>query len=177
MAPITKTVSGRVYTQGDQLALVLDSDDQAEKKYLRFALPLQGVERPIFPAFVLDDWGKEIRGLALYDWLEQYGPQFPRAELFGFELTGRDTQHFLRDFELYFNYPCYLYANRHDPVPAGTPLTTILLPTPHHQGPPTPTKAPAGTPLPLRRAAVHWLLINPTNPLPAGFTPFTQNLA
>ena len=173
MTPITQTSSGRAYTQGDQLALLLD--DQAEKCYLRFALPLQGVERPIFPAFVLDDWGEEIGGLALYNWLEQYGPQFPRAELFGFELTGRNTQHFLRDFELYFNYPCYLYANRHDPVPAGTPLATILLPDSHHKGQPTPIKAPAGTPLPLCRAAVKWFLINPANLLPAGFTPVSPN--
>lgn len=173
MTPITQAVPGRVYAKGDQVALLLD--EQAEKKYLRFALPLQGLEHPIFPALLLDDWGKEIGGLALYHWLNEYGSQFPRAELFGFELTGRDTQHFLRDFELYFNYPCYLYANRHAPVPAGTPLTTILLPDPQHKGQPIAAKAPAGTPLPLRRAAVQWLLIDPATLPSAGFTPSPKN--
>ena len=57
----------------------------------------------IFPAFVLDDWGREIRTLKLY-------------------------QCFLRELELYARLPCYAYPVEEQSVIKGILLDAILLP-------------------------------------------------
>ncbi len=96
--------------------------------YLRFAFVTLGREEHIFPAFILDDWGKEQRGLRLYQWVAEFGEQFPRGEIFGFEQDGAETQCFLRALELYAKYPLYVYTDRKQPVAAGTLVEAILLP-------------------------------------------------
>ena len=87
-------MKGRLLDEGSRPALLLD--ETAGPIVLRYALVRQGTEEHILPAFLLDDWGAEIKGLALYRWIEEQGDYFPRAELFGFDAGGGETQVFLR---------------------------------------------------------------------------------
>lgn len=82
----------------------------------------------IFPAFILDDWGREIRSLKLYRWVRENGDRFPRGEVFGFEQDGRETQCFLRELELYARLPCYAYRAQEQAVTEGHLLNAVFLP-------------------------------------------------
>ena len=107
-------------------ATALLLDETAPPLYLRFALVIMGSEDHVLPAFLLDDWGNEIKGATLYSWLRENGNAFPRAEVFGFAPDGREVQHFVREFELYVRWPCYAYANGDAPLSSGLLLTRIL---------------------------------------------------
>jgi hypothetical protein len=124
---------------------------------LRFAFIARGPGGGdhIFPSFILDDWGREIRSLKLYEWVRENGQRFPRAEIFGFEQDGRETQCFLRELELYARLPCYAYRTADQPVAEGRLLNSILLP---HDSAQTPLRIekPAGIERPLRAARVTW---------------------
>ena len=124
---------------------------------LRFAFVARGPGGGdhIFPSFILDDWGREIRSLKLYDWVRENGQRFPRAEIFGFERDGRETQCFLRELELYARLPCYAYRTADQPITGGLLLKGILLPNDSVQ---TPLRidTPAGIERPLRAARVTW---------------------
>lgn len=132
MKAISQHVHGKLLTENGRSALLLlDSEPDAVTAvslYLRFAFVTLGREEHIFPAFILDDWGKEQRGLRLYQWVAEFGEQFPRGEIFGFEQDGAETQCFLRALELYAKYPLYVYTDRKQPVAAGTLVEAILLP-------------------------------------------------
>ncbi|MFZ0546002.1 MAG: hypothetical protein WAM60_11220, partial [Candidatus Promineifilaceae bacterium] len=56
---------------GDKAGLVWDVS--ADPIYLRFAFVTLGKEDHVFPAFVLDDWGNEIKGVGLYEWIQENG--------------------------------------------------------------------------------------------------------
>jgi len=101
--------------------------DASNLLYLGYALVVMGPEHHIFPSFVLDDWGNEIRGVKLYRWLRDNGNEFPRAEIFGFNRDGAETQIFARALELYVTLPCYAYSSREEPVTNGRLLSAILL--------------------------------------------------
>lgn len=124
---------------------------------LRFAFVTRGPGGGdhIFPSFILDDWGREIRSLALYDWVRENGQRFPRAEIFGFERDGRETQCFLRELELYARLPCYVYRSADQPVAEGLRLDAILLPHDSVQRP-LRIEKPDGIERPLRAAWVTW---------------------
>lgn len=124
--------------------------------YLRYAFVTHGKEELIFPAFVLDDWGKERTGLKVYQWVREEGNFFPRAELFGMNWQGAKEQLFLRELELYVSLPCYLYRAAEEAVDAGTLLQTIYLPHPTALLP-QPTPCPAHIKPPLRYARVQWV--------------------
>ena len=96
--------------------------------FLRTAYLRRGTEQPIFPAFLLDDWGSEIRKLELYRWVAEFGDQFPRAELFGFDANGLETQQFLRDLEIHLPLPLFATAERAASVTAAQRLTEIVRP-------------------------------------------------
>lgn len=63
-----------------RLALLLTNSkpepDAADLLVLRFALVLMGTEAHLFPSFLIDDWGGEVRGLALYDWVREMAITF-----------------------------------------------------------------------------------------------------
>ncbi|MCA9982085.1 MAG: hypothetical protein KDD89_14675, partial [Anaerolineales bacterium] len=61
-----------------------ETEAEPEAVFLRYALTEMGTERPIFPAVVLDDWGRENKQLGLYHWIREEGDMFPRAEVFGY---------------------------------------------------------------------------------------------
>jgi hypothetical protein len=140
---------------------------------MRFALLIQGPESHIFPALLLDDWGNERKSLSLYRWIRDNGNEFPRAEIFGFTHEGKETQHFLREFEIYFKYPCYVYRERRDPVAAGHQIAHIFLPdldvhTPAEARPPSDVGSP------LRRARVTWWRANPATLAEQGWSPLPR---
>jgi hypothetical protein len=163
---VRQRVQGTLLTGNGRTALLLrDARPEAataEVLYLRYAFVTQGVESHVLPAFVLDDWGKEIKSLELYEWVREYGDQFPRAEVFGFDLSGKATQVFLRELELVSKLPCYAYPTKETPLAAGVLVEAILLPDP---GVTTVEKAkrPPATEVgqPLRSARVSWWRANP----------------
>ncbi len=123
---------------------------------LRFAFVTRGPGGGdhIFPSFILDDWGREIRSLKLYSWVRENGQRFPRAEIFGFESDGRETQCFLRELEHYARLPCYAYETAERPINDGVLLNAVLLPDYSLKKPRI--KKPAGLQRPLSAARVNW---------------------
>jgi hypothetical protein len=143
--------------------LLKDAQPTAETAgwlYLRYAFVTQGPEEHILPAFVLDDWGHEIKSLPLYEWVAEYGDQFPRAEIFGFEPDGLATQCFLRQIEFDSQLPCYAYRYKDTPLVEGLLLQAILLPD-ESASAPQKTKRPPELKRPLSSAKVSWWRVNP----------------
>jgi hypothetical protein len=161
---VTQSVQGSLFTEDGRAALLLqDNQPQAETAdslYLRFAFVTREREERILPALILDDWGAEIKSLNLYEWVNEFGDQFPRAELFGFDLDGQERQYFLRELELYARLPCYAYAHRYTPLSEGLPVEAILLPR-EEAAAPRPTKRPIQMKRPLRTARVSWWQVPP----------------
>ncbi len=133
----------------------------APQATLRVALITRGAERHIFPALALDDWGREKKGLSLYQWLYEEGTRFPRAELFGFDAFGHEAQLFLRDLELSYRYPCYVYDVGDAPIAAGQRLHTVFVPGEPGQTEPSKIAPPHHLPFALHRAAIRWRQVDP----------------
>jgi hypothetical protein len=165
MQAINQHIQGRLLAKGEQTAVLLHStrpdEETAGSLYLRFAFVIRGPEQHVFPALALDDWGGEIRGLSLYQWVAEYGEQFPRAEVFGYDPDGSKTQFFLRALELYARFPCYVYKEAAAPVSEGRLVSAILLPTPDVIQPVRLPRAPKGVERPLRTARVNWWHVPP----------------
>ncbi|MEJ2747503.1 MAG: hypothetical protein P8183_06300, partial [Anaerolineae bacterium] len=132
MKAVKLRVQGQILPANGRFALLLHhltpKPDAPQLVYLRLAFTTLEVEQPIFPGFVLDDWGNEIKSLALYTWFEEFASRFPRAELFGFDAQGRETQLFLRELEQYSKWPCYAYPAADTAVSDGVRIEAILLP-------------------------------------------------
>ncbi|MDX1413818.1 MAG: hypothetical protein R3293_06480 [Candidatus Promineifilaceae bacterium] len=159
MKSVIKRVAGRIVTVENLTALLvrtLQPDLEAlDLVYLRFAFVTRGPGDHIFPAFVLDDWGREIRGMGLYAWVRENGDRFPRGEIFGFEQDGRETQCFLRELELYARLPTYVYESGKQAVQAGHQLNAVLLHNEHVKTPERIAK-PHDVKLPLSAALINW---------------------
>ena len=164
MRAVSQHIHGRLGTVNGRTALLLlhsqPEAPTADSLYLRFAFVTRGREEPIFPAFIMDDWGNEIRGLKLYNWVAEEGEQFPRAEIFGFEANGEETQCFLRALELHARPLCYVYVNRDDAVEVGQRVEMILVPDTAVTVPEK-IKRPAEGKRPLLTARVSWWRIPP----------------
>lgn len=167
MQAVKQRVAGDLLVEGKKAGLVLrDLKPPAAADnliYLRYAFVTRGPGDHIFPAFILDDWGKEIGSLRLYRWVRDNGERFPRGEIFGFEQDGRSTQAFLREIELYARYPCYAYTAVDQPVNEGALLSSILI-ADESVDALQQIKRPAEIKLPLSAARVTWWLV------PAGAT-------
>jgi hypothetical protein len=127
-------VQGKLLPANGRSALLLSNPEPAAEQtadslILRFAFVLHGTEAAIFPAELLDDWGNSIQGRALYEWVLEFGDQFPRAEIFGFDSNGNEMQCFLRDLEVMEPLRCYAYSNKEAPLSEGVLVEAILLPT------------------------------------------------
>ena len=134
LKPITLHIHGRLTADPDnkeQKALLLldvtPQEETAVSLYLRFPFVTLGPEEHIFPSYILDDWAKEIRGTAVYDWMVDNGDHFPRAEVFGFEQDGSETQCFVRGLEHYVKLPCYVYPSLQAQVNDGVLVRKILV--------------------------------------------------
>ncbi len=160
MQGIVQHIHGSLLTGESETAVLLHDIDPteftADSLYLRFAFIIRGPEQHVFPALGLDDWGREIRGLALYRWVHEHGEQFPRAEVFGFDVDGSKTQFFLRALELYAKLPCYVYERADAPLAAGRLVQAVLLPTTDVTQPVRLSRAPQIIQRPLRAAHVSW---------------------
>lgn len=146
MKPISYHVHGRFQDGTLTLLNAVPTEKTAVSLHLLFPFITRGDEIHIFPTSVMDDWGTEIKGTKLYDWVQENGEQFPRAEIFGVDGNGRSTQEFLRGLELYFRFPCYLHT-KDNPSSNHVPIKTIILPE---------TMQRKTLPHPLRRANVRW---------------------
>lgn len=176
MKPIQEKLSGKLFVAEEQPVLWLslaggdgDEVDAAATTtppirpmplYARYALVMLGTDAPLFPAFLLDDWGNELRGAKLYRWLRSQGHLYPRSEIFGYDVQGRETQRFVREIELHERYYCYICTERRAPLEACVLVHDIVLADP---GVTTPiaTKPPAGVKAPLRRVRAHWHRVPP----------------
>lgn len=154
MKPLTLQINARRFKRDEHHAILLDDD--APSQPLRLALIIRGSEQHVFPALALDDWGREKKGTGLFRWLYEEGPRFPRAEVFGFDAEGAQTQIFLRDLELSFRYPCFVYEDPTAPVEDGRRLHTIFIASPLQQPEPVKIKPPKDLPWSIRHAAVRW---------------------
>ena len=170
MRAIKQKFHGKLYRHHDQTVLLLESEATAPPVYLRYALTQMGTEAPLFPASLLDDWGNEIKKLKLYQWVRQNGNAFPRAEVFGFDRDGRETQRFLRELELYARYPCYAYLSAKAPVNEGWLLNRIMVPTPGVVTPQS-MKRPDELSGPIRRAQVSWWQVDGAELASSGYRP------
>lgn len=164
MNAVKQRVQGQLLAANGRYALLLYNDQPEPEAhplvYLRFAFITLGVEDLIFPAFLLDDWGNEIKSVELYNWVDEFAPQFPRAELFGFAASGQETQLFLRELEQYGKWPCYAYPSADVPISDGVLIEAILLPD-ETVPKPVKMKRPSWVKRPLRRARVQWWQVPP----------------
>ena len=158
MKLLQQRINGVLQRVGEQGVLVWD--ETAGPLYLRFLLPEIEREGGIFPAFLLDDWGQEIKTLELYEWVRENGVNFPRAEIFGVAGNGQEVQVFLRELELFGKYPCYAYEEKGAAVTAGVLVAAIVV-ADGGAAEAQRIKRPATATGPLRYAKVSWWQANP----------------
>jgi hypothetical protein len=156
---IKQGVVGTLLVAGERAALRLAEGDEPVV-YLAFALTTQGIAAQIIPSVLLDDWGKEIKGLALYEWVHEHGLRFPRAELFGFSPDGQSIQYFLRDMELFAPVVAYATVDKTLPIEQWSRLTEGLVPALDVIAP-EPTGVPDDVTGPLREARLGWWRVSP----------------
>ncbi len=176
MQPLAQKVSGRLYRKDEQTALLLappGAEQEGPALFLRYALVVQGTERHIFPSLLLDDWGKEHDTIGLYRWIFEQGQRFPRAEIFGLDHLGRQTQVFLRDLEIFFKYPCYIAHSRQTQIAEQERLHLIFLQEPELKSEPQAIEVPEQISWPLRHGAIQWRRANPRTLEEYGWEPAT----
>jgi hypothetical protein len=167
MKAIREKVQGKIYEKGGRIAVWLRQGEEAvegvdvQEFYLRYALTVMGPETHVFPALLLDDWGNEIKKLGLYKWIRDNGELSPRAELFGFTSEGQSSQWFLRELELYFKYPLYVFPTRETALNEGK-LVSVVMVTGDPEMQPEQIKRPAELDAPLRRSDVAWWRVPPS---------------
>ena len=169
MKPITIHVHGRLIADHEnherQVLLLLDGapeEKTAVSLYLRFPFITLGPEEHIFPGYILDDWAKEIHGTDVYAWMVDKGDHFPRAEVFGYEQDGTETQCFVRGLEHYIKLPCYVYQTVKAAVNEGVIVQKILLEDTDVISPER-VKRPSEVKRPLASARVQWWKIPKTD--------------
>ena len=154
MKLIKQRVAGRLLAAGGRVAVRLGGSEEPAV-YLAYALVTQGIAAQILPALLLDDWGNEIKGLRLYDWVRENGLHFPRAEVFGLTPAGAASQYFLRDMELFAPTPVYAATDKAAPIQTWLPVQAVLLPDVAALAP-EPATPPDDMHGPLRVACVSW---------------------
>lgn len=163
MAGVLFRATGKLFSGGDRAALLFSPS--GEQLVLRLGFVLRGSEAILFPESLLDDWGHEITSLELYTWTKNYGPHFPRAELFGFDTSGGPQQCFVRDLDLTSRYACFVYQGADTAFENGVRLSVLLLSEPGID-PPKRLEKPAKLTFPLREAAVEWWSVDPADAKP-----------
>ncbi len=153
MAALAQSVHGELLSSSKSGALVMDPSHS--KVLLRYALPQLGSDELVFPEIVLDDWGHERKELPLYRWIYENGYQFPRAELFGYDINGHEQQYFLRELDLQSKYPCFGFAENDTPLSEGIELSFIVV-VREVSSQAEPLEAGSEIDWPMRNAAVDW---------------------
>lgn len=161
MADIVKeSIPGEIVTDEDTVAIRLLAPDDGRSVQLSYALVTQGPEHHILPSVMLDDWGNEIGGLRLYQWIADNGLRFPRAELFGVTPSGSPAQFFLRDMELLANYPVYAFDPTDQPKASGRLVNAVLIPDATAREPQR-AEPPGSVAKLLRRGQLSWWRVPP----------------
>lgn len=155
---IKEPFNGELVSFEGGLALRIGQSENPQTIYLAYALVTQGPELQILPSVLLDDWGSEISGLRLYQWIDENGLQFPRAEVFGKNTNGLPVQYFLRDLELFGKYPVYAFTAADAPDDSGQLVESILVVS-DMTTEPLPTQPLDGISHLLRRGKVDWWLV------------------
>jgi hypothetical protein len=152
------SIAGRLLTnsKGQVGLLWLPDAPEVSLVHLRYALVEMGTERPFWPSFILDDWGRKISGLEMYRWLHEEGERFPRAEIFGYDANWVEEQGFVRAMELHFRHPCWAYPTAETPLAEGVRLRHVLVVEEGMVGAELLAKPPAGVPEPLGRTQLKW---------------------
>lgn len=161
MSVIKQHLKAEILKSGERAALLLN--ESAELLYVSYALVEKETEVEILPESLLDDWGHEITSLELYEWIHENGIHFPRAELFGFDISGTRRQCFLRELDLVARYPCYCFESLEDPPSKGVRIETILLPDRQISNP-EPMRRPAKIGRPMELAQVSWWRVPNSEP-------------
>jgi len=151
---IRQRVAGTLLVDRDVTAVRL-IEAKEPVVFLAYALTTQGIDAQVLPASLLDDWGTEIKNLALYRWLRENGLHFPRAEVFGFDPRGNAVQYFVRDLELFARYPTYAAADPEAPQSTWRVVTAVLRPD-HRVAGPEPAAVAADARGPFREARLTW---------------------
>lgn len=125
MSIVLQKVRGELISSNGRWALLLD--DTAENLFLNFAYPVLESTEMILPELILDDWGKEIASLKLYEWIRENGLHFPRAEIFGFDPNGNPQQYFLRELDLMSRYACFAFRDRKSRPETGMLIEAALI--------------------------------------------------
>ena len=165
MQPIQQRLNGHLFHRKGQIILLL-ADDGPEL-FLRFAYVRRGVETNIFPSFLLDDWGSEVRKLALYRWIDEFGEQFPRAEVFGLASDGKELQLFLRDLEIHMRLPVFAFKDKGAPLDEGVVVNSFVQLKIGADF--VKVKRPAQLKAPLKRSALTWWSGDEASILGAGY--------
>jgi hypothetical protein len=153
--------SGSIYIV-DDVAVVVARSEQDELN-LKFALVEYLDGNHLIPDSVLDDWGREIKGAALYSWIQENGLRFPRAEIFGHRPDGQPVQRFLREIDLSARYSCYAYLELNSDIEDGILIRAIIRPDQTLQQPKL-EGIPAPVPGLLSMADIQWWEANPDQP-------------
>ena len=123
--------------------------------FLRYAFLLYGSAEPVFPGMILDDWGAEIKGIKMYRWVRENGDAFPRAEIFGQDIDGKQDQYFVRELDLTLKIRCYAYSDRSALLNAGCRVQNVLLPN-DSAALPIKRRRPAGIKRPIRGTRINY---------------------
>ena len=132
--------------------------------FLSFAFRVLVAEEYIIPESILDDWGHEITGLGLYDWVRQNGERFPRAEVFGYNLAGEVRQFFVRELDFLGRYLCLGWVDETNVIRDAFTIESILI-ADHSVDNVKPVSKPLLKSTPICYADVDWWLFNPTGKL------------
>ncbi len=153
MAAIREFIQARIFTFGGRTGLLLT--DNAAAIILRYALVIRGSDVLFFPESLLDDWGHEVNSLELYEWIQENGILFPRAELFGIDKDGNPSQHFIREVDLVAPVHSFVFEEPNDPLSAGVQVDVVLV-RDFQVTRPILSHRPPGIKGPMRRAKVRW---------------------
>ena len=163
---IAQEMRGRLLSEPEsgQACIIFPAgpDSSEETVFLRYALVLLGSERPLLPSFLLDDWGREIKGVSLFEWIFNEGERFPRAEVVGYVHHPRrgwkESQFFVRDLELVARWPVFATTRFDAPPEAGIRVHYLAREDPHINHP-SPIDRPENLTMPLKRALVSWWVV------------------
>lgn len=158
MSIVLQKVQGELIASDGRWALLLN--DSAENLFLSFAYSVLESTEMILPELVLDDWGKEIANLRLYEWIKENGLHFPRAEIFGFDPNGSPRQYFLRELDLMSGYSCFAFRERSSNPEAGLQIEAALILNDNVSEPRKVETPPIIKP-PLRHIQVGWWQVRP----------------
>lgn len=132
--------------------------------FLSFTFRVLTAEEYILPESILDDWGHEITGLGLYEWVRQNGERFPRAEVFGYNLAGQARQFFVRELEFLGRYSCLGWSDENSPIRDALTIEAILVADQTADNLKQVPK-PLLKSIPIKYADVGWWTFNPTSKL------------